>query len=176
MKNFVQPGAAIDVASTPSGGYTAGLFYVYGILGGVAALTSLEAEENVLHTEGVFTLVKTTSQVWALGELLYWDPATSKFTNVPGELTAYGVVAKAAGSADTTGNVKLSGGAPHSHGPLAQQAAIANTAAAAAATAGAATPSAAQVDTGIATAVAPLVVSINDILAKLRLAGVIEDA
>lgn len=45
---------------------------------------------------------------------------------------------------------------------------IANTAAAAAACAGGSTPSASQVDTAVATAVAPLVTSINAILAAIQ--------
>lgn len=109
MNNFIQPGENLTVV-TPSGGYIAGNFYILGAIAGVAMNTTLEAAENVLVTEGVFSLPKTTSQVWAVGEVLYWDPGTSKFTNVPGVLTARGVVAAAALSAATTGYVKLTGG------------------------------------------------------------------
>ncbi len=48
---------------------------------------------------------KTTSQAWAVGETLYFDPATGKFTNVAGALIACGRVLEAAGSADTTGGL-----------------------------------------------------------------------
>ena len=56
-------------------------------------------------------------------------------------------------------------------GIAARAATVAATAAAAAATVGGASPTAAQVDTGIATAIAPLVVSINAILTSLKNAG-----
>jgi predicted RecA/RadA family phage recombinase len=109
MNNFIQQGDNLTVV-TPSGGYTAGNFYLQGAIAGVAMNTTLEAAENVLVTVGVFSLPKTTGQVWAIGEVLYWDAGTSKFTNVPGILTARGVVAAAALTAATTGYVKLTGG------------------------------------------------------------------
>lgn len=125
MNNFRHEGDMIDVV-TPSGGYTSGNFYIQGLIAGVAVNTSLEAEYNVLKTSGVFELPKTTSQAWAIGQQLYWDPATSKFTTVPGELTSYGAAAATAESADTTGEVKIGGGVPVAFGPIGQQAAVAD--------------------------------------------------
>lgn len=164
MKNYVQPGAAIDVV-TPSGGYTAGNFYVVGVLAGVAALTSLEGADNVLHTDGVFTLPKETGQAWAIGDQLYWDAGNSRFTKTAGENISRGVAAAVAASGDTTGNVKIGGaGAGASVGPIAQQAAIADLIA----ISGGESPTEGEHNAVIA--------KVNDILAKLRLAGVIEDA
>lgn len=193
MNNYLSKGDNITVV-TPSGGYTSGLFYKQGLIAGIAMFTSLEAAENVLVTSGVFTLPKTTagSEAWALGDQLYWDPGTSKFTNVPGELTSYGVAAAAALAAATTGAVKLGGGGGIAAGPIAQQAAEADIAGtltgsadgtiadvAAVSTAGGNT----YADSAINTAITSinlqhkeLQVKINAILAKLRLAGVIEDA
>lgn len=51
------------------------------------------------------TVDKTTSQVWTAGEALYWDSGTSKFTNVPNGTPVVGVVAAAALSAATVGDV-----------------------------------------------------------------------
>jgi predicted RecA/RadA family phage recombinase len=200
MKTFLQSGKRIDVVA-PSGGLTAGQFYVLGVLFGVIENTVLEGETTVLVTEDVFTLPKTTGTAWVQGDQLYWDVSTSKFTKTAGENISYGAAAAAAASGDTTGAVRLGIGGAEA-GPIAQQAAITDLAgtltgttdgtmvdvgATAAATAGGSTPSAAQVDAGIATAVASIVtgvnlqnkelmVKLNDILAKLRLAGVIEDA
>lgn len=108
MRNFIQEGCAIDVASTPSGGYTSGNFYMYGAIGGVAAIDSLETEANVLHTEGVFELPKATGAAWTLGQPLYWDTGNSEFTGTnAAECIPMGVAALAAGSSDATGYVKL---------------------------------------------------------------------
>lgn len=48
---------------------------------------------------------KTTSEVWTAGDSIYWVTGTSKFTNVPNGLPVVGVVAAAALSAATVGDV-----------------------------------------------------------------------
>lgn len=162
MKNFIQKGDALDV-TTPSGGYVAGGFYVQGLVGGVAALTSLEGEGNVLHTRGVFSLPKATGASWTFGDQVYWDAAEGEFTKAAGENKSYGVAAAAAGSDDATGYVKLAGGLPLP-GPAAQQAAIADLSA----ISGGEAPTEAEHNA--------VITKVNDILAKLRLAGVLEDS
>jgi predicted RecA/RadA family phage recombinase len=107
MKNWIQKGKAIDIPSTPSGGYTAGMFYFYGAIAGVAALTSLVGEPNVLHREGVYQLPKATSEAWTIGQPLYWDVSAGKFTTTAAENVAAGVAVEAALEADTTGKVLL---------------------------------------------------------------------
>src|SRR3972149_1377858 len=125
MKNSLPPGESIDVV-TSAGGYTSGNFYVQGLIAGVALNTSLETEYNVLKTCGVFELPKTTGQAWTLGQQLYWDPSTSKFTTTPGELTSYGAAAAAAAPAGPVGEGKSGGGGPVAFGPIGQQAAVAD--------------------------------------------------
>lgn len=50
---------------------------------------------------------KTASQVWTAGEPLYWDSGTSKFTNIPNGTPVVAVVAAAALSAATVGDVVI---------------------------------------------------------------------
>lgn len=50
---------------------------------------------------------KTTGQAWVVGDDLYWDPATGKFTNVAGSLIMVAEAAAPALSAATTGIVIL---------------------------------------------------------------------
>lgn len=50
---------------------------------------------------------KTTGEAWAKGQVLYWDPATGKFTTTAGSLVKCGYALEAAGSADTTGGLML---------------------------------------------------------------------
>jgi predicted RecA/RadA family phage recombinase len=66
---------------------------------------------GVVSISGVHELAKTTSQAWALGDLLFWDATTAKLTNVPvnnadGCYFA-GYAHAAAGAAGTTGLVRL---------------------------------------------------------------------
>lgn len=50
---------------------------------------------------------KTTGQAWVVGDDLYWDPATGKFTNVAGSLILVAEASEPAQSAATTGTVIL---------------------------------------------------------------------
>lgn len=45
---------------------------------------------------------KTTGQAWAIGETLYFDPATGLFTKTAGALVACGMVLETRISGDTT--------------------------------------------------------------------------
>ena len=105
MKNFVQKGDAIDVV-TPSGGMTAGRFYIIGALAGVAALTTLEGEGNVLHRTGVYELPKAASETWAIGDVLYYDESNA-FTKTPADNIPAGVAAAIAADAAVVGAVLL---------------------------------------------------------------------
>lgn len=79
MKNFIQPGNAIDVAA-PADGVTSGNVVVIGSLVGVASSTVAEGVTFALQTEGVFRLGKTSALVIAVGDKVYWD-ATNKVVN-----------------------------------------------------------------------------------------------
>lgn len=50
---------------------------------------------------------KTTGEAWAIGQVLYWDPGTGKFTTTAGSLVKCGHALATAGSADTTGGLML---------------------------------------------------------------------
>lgn len=112
MKNFVQEGKALDVV-TPSGGMTGGVFYAIGAHQGVAALTTLAGEKNVLHRHGVYSLKKATSQEWANGDPLFFNPGTGEMTNIytsgllPAGTAAPNADGSMAASADTVGGVLL---------------------------------------------------------------------
>ena len=60
------------------------------------------AQNTMVYEAEIKGAPKTAPQTWAVGETLYFDPATGKFTNVAGALIACGRVLEAAGSADTT--------------------------------------------------------------------------
>lgn len=112
MKNFVQEGDTVRVtvaAGSDAVNLSSGDGYLIGSIFGVAAHDAAIGEGVELVLEGVFTLPKTTSQAWTVGEKAYWDVATGKVTTTASSNKQIGVVVAAAGSNDTTGNVRLSG-------------------------------------------------------------------
>jgi len=62
---------------------------------------SAAANEHVYECE-LSGAEKTTGQAWAVGETLYFDPATGKFTKTAGALVACGYCGEAMLSGDTT--------------------------------------------------------------------------
>jgi predicted RecA/RadA family phage recombinase len=74
---------------------------------GVAGCSGASGDPMPLHTEGVFSLPKTTSEAWSIGQALYWNTGTSKFTTDASKLPVGARAAAAAGSSATTGAVLL---------------------------------------------------------------------
>lgn len=167
---FKHPGVVLLLAAPydRSGGQGA----LIGAVFGVAGEDVLSTVEAPFHTEGVYELTKVGSQAWSRGDKIYWDDGNKRLTTVATAGPFVGVATEAAGAGAgvVLGTIKLCPPQVLLEGP---QTGEANTVAAAAATAGGSTPTAAQVDTGIATAIAPLVVTINSLITKLELAGVL---
>lgn len=112
MKNYVQKGDTITVtvaAGSDAVNLSSGDGYLIGSIFGVAQHDAAIGETVHLALEGVFTLPKTTSQAWSVGDKAYWDAATGKVTTTAASNKQIGVVWAAAGAADTTGNVGLTG-------------------------------------------------------------------
>jgi len=108
MRNFKQPGKVLTLTA-PTGGVTGGLGYLIGAFFVVASGSAAEAAEFEGQTEGVFELVKTTGQAWTVGQLMYWDDSTKKVSSVATVGRLIGAATAAAGSSDTTGDVRLNG-------------------------------------------------------------------
>lgn len=112
MKNYLQEGKAIDIVA-PSGGLVGGQYYRVGGLAGVVASDAAEGAVTVLHRKGVYSLPKTQPQTWTLGQPLYWDGATGKFTNVaaagatPDGVAVPNAAGNMPGSTDTVGAVLI---------------------------------------------------------------------
>lgn len=109
MKNYIQPGHKLTLTA-PSGGVVSGGGYVIGSLLVFAESTVAEGLPFVGLTDGVVEAGKTTGQVWAEGEKLFWNDTTKKFTDTTGSgfFIEAGVAVAAALTGDTTGLVKLS--------------------------------------------------------------------
>lgn len=117
MENLVQEGKVMPFTA-PSGGVTTGTPVLIGSLLVVPEASAAEGATFQGRAEGVFTLAKETSQAWTEGQKVYWDNGNSRCTTDAVDGMLVGVAAAAAGSADTTGDVRLNGVAPAtSEGP-----------------------------------------------------------
>lgn len=110
MKNFVQPGDAIDFIA-PTGGVVGGAGFLLGVLFGVVRHTAAQTVQSILDTRGVFTLPKAASITPAPGVALYWDDTAKNVTTTVGSNVKIGAHAGlvAAGAADATLPVRLNG-------------------------------------------------------------------
>jgi len=107
MKNFIGVGNVVTL--TAAAVATSGQAVLIGSLFGIAENAAAIGEPLVLAMNGIFDLTKTASQAWTVGQLIYWDVATSRVTNVvaTNKLVGAAVLAVGAGAGETTGRVRL---------------------------------------------------------------------
>jgi len=196
-QSYKQPGRYLTLTA-PYARASSGLGAKVGSIFGVSMDAVENAADGVFDTEGVHELTKVGSQAWSVGDKIYWDDSNKRCTTdaTAGMLVGFCTTAVGSGAGEVLGEVKLCGLPELLEGAQAAVADLSGTltgtangsmvdiAATAAATAGGATPTAAQVDAGIATAVASIVTGTNEqlkelqtkvnaLLAALRLNGVI---
>lgn len=102
---FVQRGAQIDY--TPSSAVDQGDIVFVGNVAGVAERAIAANELGALSTEGVYDVLKKTSEVIAAGTVLYWNASTYASATNSGSDKVLGVAVKAAAEADSTVRVKI---------------------------------------------------------------------
>lgn len=110
MKNFVQPGEAVEYTA-PNGGVTSGVPVQIGQLLVIATVTAAAGARFNGLISGVISYAKAGSQAWAEGAIVYWDANPGVFTTVAaGNLQAgTAAVAVGAGADETLGVVRLDG-------------------------------------------------------------------
>lgn len=141
-KNFIQPGDQITFVA-PTGGVTTGVGVLLGTAFVVALETAIAGASFDGATNGVWSLAKNSTDVWIVGDKIYWDNANARCTNLPtAGFRLVGYAAAAAANPSSTGSVRLS----ESQALFEDDAAPAP---ASIATAGAATYTAAQILGGI---------------------------
>jgi len=111
MKNFLQPGDALDL-TVPAGGVTSGLGYLIGAMFCIAVGNGAAGDRLAFRVAGCFLLPKATGQAWTEGAKLYWDNAAKNVTTTSAGNTFIGNAIAAALSGDTTGRVRLAGPMP----------------------------------------------------------------
>jgi len=98
MKNFYVPGKMITVILAVA--VVSGAARVIGGLFGIAAKSGGIGEEVEFALEGVYSIPKTAAQAYTLGQILYFDAATSLITSTVASNAIAGYAYKAALAAD----------------------------------------------------------------------------
>ena len=109
MKNYVQPGESITL--TAAAAATSGDGVLVGSLFGVAAGDAAIGETMVLTTKGVFTMPKVSTDVMAVGAIVYWDDAAGLVTTDDNEAAnpRIGLAVTVAGNPSGSVDVRLDG-------------------------------------------------------------------
>lgn len=106
--NYVQDGEVITYTNA-STAISAGDVVPLSNRCGVALVDIANGESGSVQLSGVFTVGKTTSQTWAVGEALYHVASTGKLSTTSTGNVPAGFAFAAAGSSATTGQVLLGG-------------------------------------------------------------------
>lgn len=106
--NYIQPGDVLTLTA-PAGGVVAGTGYVIGELFVVALSSALVGADFQGQLVGVWQLAKTSTQVWAKGDRIFYDNANKRCDSDPSKGPAIGVATEAAVNPSSTGVVRLDG-------------------------------------------------------------------
>lgn len=106
MKNkILDEGCSIKYAH--SSAVASGEAVQIGDILGVAVKDYEANEEGIYDVEGVFELTKVTTDVLAIGTIIFWDNTAKKITSTASTNKPVGYVWKAAGNGDTSVRVSL---------------------------------------------------------------------
>ena len=100
MKNFVQEGDRIQF--TAGADLASGAGVKIGVRFGVCVAAVLSGALGIAAMEGVFTIPKLSTDVVAIGVLLYWDDTNKRLTTTASGNTQAGYAFAAAGNGATT--------------------------------------------------------------------------
>ena len=109
MKNYVQPGESITLTAAAAAASGEGV--LVGSLFGIASGDAAIGDKLVLTTKGVFTMPKVSTDVMAVGAVVYWDDSAGLVTTEDdtGTNPRVGLAVTAAGNPSGTVNVRLDG-------------------------------------------------------------------
>lgn len=105
MKNYIQPGDAVDIVAPAN--VTSGQGLLVGDMFGVCGASALSGEDVALHRCGVYELPKLEAQAWTVGQKVYWDDTNARLTSVASGNKLVGCAVLAAANPSTTGRVVL---------------------------------------------------------------------
>lgn len=97
-----------DVIDYPAGSAVAsGAVVLFGVRIGVALAAIAAGASGALAVKGIFTIAKLSTDVVAIGALLYWDNGNSRLTTTSAGNTLAGYATKAAGNGVTTVEINI---------------------------------------------------------------------
>ncbi|MFC5359457.1 DUF2190 family protein [Azospirillum himalayense] len=108
MRNYVQPGASLDLVA-PAGGVVSGQGFMVGGFFAVASTDAAEGKPVVGTLEGVFELPKRLSQTFASGGAVSWDVAAKRCDGPGSGKYPIGGAVEVAGNTASTVIVRLNG-------------------------------------------------------------------
>jgi predicted RecA/RadA family phage recombinase len=107
MKNFIQPGETITIKAATD--LKSGLPVMIGNIFGVACNDALKDQAFELKLTGVFSLQKIATEIWAIGELVYWNEVEKALTIVADNNQLVGVSLANAANPSSFCHVRLNG-------------------------------------------------------------------
>lgn len=105
MKNYIQAGNTLTV--TAQANVTSGDGVLVGSLFGVAATDAASGADVEISTVGVYELPKVTTEIFAVGDAVYWD-AVAKLVTSDNTKPFIGAATTAAGNPSAAVAVRLS--------------------------------------------------------------------
>jgi predicted RecA/RadA family phage recombinase len=106
-QNFIQRGDTLTLPAAPYD-LAPGEGAIVGSIFGVSQNESASGEECVLSVVGVFDLLKVVTDVFAVGDPVYWD-ATAHVVSADNTDVLIGYATAAAANPSVTVNVRLNG-------------------------------------------------------------------
>lgn len=107
MKNGIQDGKTLDITA-PYAVLSGGMVKV-GTIIGVAITDIASGSIGTVERSGVYEVVKTTGEAWAVGDKIYWDNTAKSCTTTASGNTLCGAATEIAASGATVGRVFLDG-------------------------------------------------------------------
>lgn len=108
MQNYVQDGHALDLVApydvASGGGFKVGQFIA------IAAVDAVSGATLAGYVEGVYDVLAEgagSGQVWAAGDLIYWDNTAKQFTKTSTSNTKAGYAVSAKLTAGVLGRLRL---------------------------------------------------------------------
>ena len=111
MKNYVQPGGAIDVTAPYAVNAGGGMLIGSGLFG-IAVDTMASGATGPIWTDGVFDITKNTGagESYVAGQRVFWDNTNKRLTSTSTGNLNVGVTVATAATGDATARVVIDGG------------------------------------------------------------------
>lgn len=108
MKNFIQEGTRVDWTNTTGSAVASGDVVIVGSLAAIAVVDIADTKSGEVALEGVYELTKDTPLAISQGDEVFWNTTNKEVTKTATD-KPLGVAFRAAGSSDTTVQVKIYG-------------------------------------------------------------------